>query len=300
VLSQTYTDFEIIVVDDGSTDRTAEKVAEVGSGVRLIRQANRGLPLARNAGILAAHGKLVAFLDADDVWLPDFLKKQLQLLDANGGHCLVFCDSLLWDGTNPPTTIWGAGGPAFDERDPLLSIVRSCCIPANTVILPRDVLTDVGLFHEVSGEDMNLWKRIALRGIPFRKNPTPLVWYRQRSGSISHSQGSGRSASENLVAALTRIDRDPTMPAHVRTDAAERVAAMPRRFTWLAFQALLSGDFREARACWLDALKAQLWNPLYIAGFVSSVVIPKPTRWLLSRLGQIRRALGRAITVGLL
>src|SRR5436190_1570422 len=81
VFAQTYRDFEVIVVDDGSTDDTAARIAEWGDRVLYVRQPNGGPARARNTGIGRSRGRLVAFLDADDVWLPEKLERQVAYFD---------------------------------------------------------------------------------------------------------------------------------------------------------------------------------------------------------------------------
>ena len=107
VLAQTYHDFEIVIVDDGSRDATAEIIAAYDSpAIRLLRLArNQGESGAMNEGIAVAKGELIAFLDADDEWLPTKLAKQVQALQANPNAVMVTCACRYYDApctSNPP------------------------------------------------------------------------------------------------------------------------------------------------------------------------------------------------------
>src|SRR5262245_55236073 len=86
VLAQTFCDFEVIVIDDGSTDDTETVVARYGAAVRCIHQPNSGVAVARNRGIEEARGRYVAFLDADDTWFPHKLERQVSALDNHAQH----------------------------------------------------------------------------------------------------------------------------------------------------------------------------------------------------------------------
>jgi len=92
-LTQTYENIEIIIVDDGSTDKTRETVERYHSKVQYIYQENEGVSSARNNGIRASHGDYIAFLDADDVWLPDKLKEQISVFYDKKDIGFVYCDN---------------------------------------------------------------------------------------------------------------------------------------------------------------------------------------------------------------
>jgi glycosyltransferase involved in cell wall biosynthesis len=174
---------EIIVVDDGSTDRTEECVRPYLSQIRYVKQENRGLAGARNRGIRESTSDFVAFLDADDVWLSEKTEKQLSAFRSSPDAVLAFTDALVVSpsGKTMPTFMFGKGardGYVFD------ALLLSSFILPSTVMIRRSCLEDVGLFDESLRyvEDVDLWLRIS-RKYPVKMVAEPLaVWRRQEDG----------------------------------------------------------------------------------------------------------------------
>ena len=161
VLSQSFEDFLVWVVDDGSTDETMAFLEEVQDPrLRVLKlDPNRGVSAARNAGIRAGSSPFVALLDSDDEWKPKKLEQQLQQLEENPSYALSHTEEIWWRNgaeVRIPTHHKKSGGWIFDR------CVEVCCISPSTTLLRRSVLESVGLFREdfVVCEDYELWLRI--------------------------------------------------------------------------------------------------------------------------------------------
>src|SRR5574337_57403 len=176
VLAQTFTDFELLVVDDGSTDDTAAVLNTYGDRLRIVSKPNGGLSSARNAGIDAARGRYVAFLDADDGWLPEKLERQVALMDAN--PALVFCSTAARIESPDGEVLgeWACGPSPLPTLEAIFATNAHVAGSGSAVLARRDAFARTGGFDENlrSLEDIDMWMRLAAIG-PYACVDEPLA-----------------------------------------------------------------------------------------------------------------------------
>jgi glycosyltransferase involved in cell wall biosynthesis len=258
IRDQTHVAHEIIVVDDGSTDNTAELVRSFGRRVGYVRRDHGGQPAARNAGIRAATGHFIAFCDADDLWRPRKLAAQVGLLHAQGCAWVV-CDADWIDYDGKPVNV---SMPPLRQGDVLESLFLGNFIKSATPVVRRDVFGVVGYFNEAPdariGEDWDMWLRIAAR--------YPLGVVREKLATI-------RLHADSMLARSPLAER-----AQGLRDVAEKAAALePERLGPLKRRALAAiwhgagvqsvraRRFEDARTYFRQELRCRPWNPAGLA-----------------------------------
>jgi hypothetical protein len=199
VLAQTRSDFELVVVDDGSSDDTTAQVARFGDDgrVRLFRQENSGPGAARNLAIIAGRGRYVSMLDSDDLWLPTYLETMAAVLDADPDVGLAYTDAWVLDDATRrirrTTAMHYQHPPRDPPRDPLeflaLLLKRGNFVFTSTTVR-HSALERVGLFEAAlkPAEDFGLWLRIVAGGFRAMRTSGNLAVYRKRPGSLSTNE----------------------------------------------------------------------------------------------------------------
>ena len=216
-LAQSFKDYEVIVVNDGSPD-TAElerTLAPYRPRIVYIKQENRGVSAARNAGIKAARGSLIAFLDGDDVWLPHYLEVQVKRIQADPTidvlypNVLMFGDSPSEDGEEF-MTIFPSNGEVTFER-----LVRQDCNVSNCSIARKETIVRAGMFDESlrSVEDFDLWLRVIKGGGRIAYHRDVLARYRKRPGSLTADP---IWLSEHILEVLRKVKQRDDLTASER------------------------------------------------------------------------------------
>ena len=286
VLAQTFSDFEVVVTDDGSTDDTAAVVAPFAARdprVRLLQKPNGGLSSARNHALRHAAGGTFALLDSDDLWDPGFLEAQIAILRARPEVAIVTGNARFLGGPRD-------GRPARPSPDSrpepsLASILEDEQAIFIMSVFRREVYETIGVFDESmrTNEDYDYWLRAAAAGFRFARQDRPLAQYRVRNDSLSASE-------ERMLRGILRVygKLAPTLAGrpHERAILDRQVARFERELLAVqAKQAIETGRFTDA-AAYLDALHARRPD-------LSIAIARLMARWtpgLLSRAHTFRRS----------
>lgn len=239
VLCQQGAAFELIVVDDGSSDDTQKLVESYGPALRYVHQPNAGVSAARNKGVSLAEGEWLAFLDSDDFWLPGKLRFQLAYLAAN--PALKLCQTEeLWirNGArlNPRKYHAKPAGYCFPQ------LLERCLVSPSAVMIHRDVFADVGLFDEAlpACEDYDLWLRIGCR-YPIGLLPQALIV--KRGGHPDQLSRLVQVLDKYRIAALSKILQSDCLSAAQRSLVLQ---ALEKKCRIYGQGCLRRGRFREA------------------------------------------------------
>ena len=306
LLRQTYANYEIIIVNDGSTDDTA-RLADVyaqDQKVRVIHQANRGLAGARNSGIAAARGEVIGFCDADDLWMPEKLARHVAHLDANPHVGISYSGSALIDeagtltGMTQRPRLQGVDQSTIFKRNPIgngSAVVLRRAVLDQIAYQPRQSADRLWCFDETfrQSEDIECWLRIALTTEwGFEGIEGLLTHYRVNAGGLSAATDRQLAAWERMVTKLT-----PLNPAFFTVNTA---AARAYQLRYLSRRAISDLDGPRAIALCRASLACS-WQPLLeetrksvvtlAAAVALNLLGAKRLLWVMQGVGRKRAAL---------
>jgi len=273
VLDQTFADFELIIVDDGSTDNTKEVVSSFqDKRVKYIYQKNRGLAASRNTGIKASCGEYIAFLDSDDKWLPENLEVMVNRLDSRPDIALVCSDVNVYDDAtgailgrhwhNRRSDSWV--NPKKAARQALQYLLkRGCFITPIAMVVRRTVFAEVGHYDESvrTHEDWDMIVRIVMR-FPIETIDVPLALNRKHGISL---QSNREQMYREAIIVLNKTLNRNSLSANDQALLRRRVARTHFRY---GRDLLVNGDITAGREKLLTAVRTNPWSVrpyLYLA-----------------------------------
>lgn len=282
LFSQSFKDFEALIVDDGSTDRTHEIVQDFirqDARFKLLHKPNGGLSSARNFGINHAIGDYIALLDGDDLYLPNKLKTHVEILDSNPSVGVVYSASQALREDGKPTWMLLSGKPLY--RQTLKSLLCKNFIGhGSNGIFRKVILDEVGLFDETlkSVEDLDLWLRIAGTRWRFHRVPSVQCSYRVRPAGLSFNLDQMQETQAQVMTAAYR--RHPELSATIGPTANAYF------YRYLARIALTSGDRARAedfmKQAWDSDTSIFLKDPRSLLT-LTSIKFSPIAQWLIQR-----------------
>jgi len=247
VVAQKFREHEIIVVNDGSPDTEAfeRAIRNHLEEIIYIRQRNQGAGPARNTAIEHARGDIIAFLDGDDVWLPDFLASQYVHMNRNGLD-MVYCDAMLIGMNSALRRTFMETAPSVGEADFNAILDLRCNVITSGVMAKKEFILKAGMFEteRVRAHDFHLWLRMAKAGAKIGYQQKPLLKYRVETSGLS---GDSISRVERERDAFVRVMNTIELDEEQRDIATRRIAGLEADLAVEQGKSyLLSGDYRLA------------------------------------------------------
>ena len=257
VLSQSYADVELIVVDDGSVDDTSEVIGRYGDAVKYIYKENGGVSRARNTGIEAASGEFIAFLDADDAWLPQKLELQMKVIESRSDSLAAHTDFNIGD-----SELNVVGVTISDRGD---DILEDLFLKGNVIGTPSSVLVAKEVIEKTGGfdpdlslcADWDMWIRIACE-TGFGYVDSPQIIYRQHDSNMSND-AKLLDVDSNLM--FEKAFENPNVPDRIKERKRDAIGKNEMVLAGTYFQAGMYGDF-------LRCTKNSLANDISQVGYL--------------------------------
>jgi len=249
---QTFGDFEIIIVDDGSTDKTVEVAKSAQSRAQIHTQENQGVVAARNRGISLAKGKYICFVDSDDVVLPERFAKQVAQFDGDAELGLVFADALIIDSQGEKIGKFSNVYPVVPGDVAQMLAMHYCFTPMITAMVRADVLRKTGPF-EKPGPISDYMKWIEVAHISkVHYDPEPVGCWRRHQASTSKQANKVKSYAKTRAALKRILRKYPTLETEIGKKIVKRYS---RSYFLTAFWLAADGNVKRAKKYYCKAVK---------------------------------------------
>ncbi len=254
VIKQKFREHEIIVINDGSpdSDQLERAIKMQLEDIIYIKQRNTGAGTARNTAIEHARGEIIAFLDSDDVWMPDFLASQYVFMERNG-YDMVYCDAILFGMRSPYRSTFMETAPSDGEANFESILDLKCNVITSGTMARKNVVVTAGMFEteRVRAHDFILWLRMAKKGAKIGYQRKQLLKYRVHLEGLS---GDMVSRAERELEAFCRVPELIELTENERSIVERRIAGLRADLSVEKGKALLlSGEYRDAAEAFSSA-----------------------------------------------
>lgn len=286
VLNQTYNDYEILVIDDGSTDDTKRLLEKYADRIKYVYQTNQKVGAARNNGIRHAQGKYIAFLDSDDLWLPQKLERDVAYFEANPQVGLVYSNVIYFSDEGANLYTRRMKSPSGDVLE---KIIIDNFVVTSTVVVKRECLDRVGLFNEdldlASSEDWEMWVRVA------SQYPLGYISEASTKSRIHHSKlmGNPEGMERSILRGLEIIWTNENLLPRISHLKNRSYASL---YTYIAINYYASGQMAKAREYLKEAVgihPPQLFDRKFVYTFLRSLLGRKVSQFLRKQKYLIKR-----------